>query len=172
MTTQLSIEHARELHRKMVFLRRFEEKAAELYTEQKIRGFLHLYIGEEAVAVGATSAPADDDIHYTLLGMLVLEEHGPGFTHDDLYRLWATNLPHLWTWGPERSTLLAVGLNSHHLMPPRPVAECHDVLLLNPGDEMCGALIRADAYGYACPGHPDLAAWLEALALEPTALQS
>ena len=32
--------------------------------------------------------------------------------------------------------------------------------LLNPGDESCGALIRADAYGYACPGNPDLAAWL------------
>ena len=42
-------------------IRRFEEKAAELYTLGKIRGFLHLYIGEEAVAVGAMQAlgPAD-----------------------------------------------------------------------------------------------------------------
>jgi pyruvate dehydrogenase E1 component alpha subunit len=37
----------------MLFLRRFEEKCAELYGLGKIRGFLHLYIGEEAVAVGA-----------------------------------------------------------------------------------------------------------------------
>ena len=34
----------------MMLIRRFEEKAAEQYTKAKIRGFLHLYIGEEAVA--------------------------------------------------------------------------------------------------------------------------
>jgi pyruvate dehydrogenase E1 component alpha subunit len=45
----------------MVFIRRFEEKCAELYSGGKIWGFLHLYIGEEAVAVGAMTAirPAD-----------------------------------------------------------------------------------------------------------------
>jgi TPP-dependent pyruvate/acetoin dehydrogenase alpha subunit len=37
----------------MVLIRRFEEKSAELYAEGKIGGFLHLYIGEEAIAVGA-----------------------------------------------------------------------------------------------------------------------
>ena len=37
----------------MLLIRRFEEKCAELYSAGKIRGFLHLYIGEEAVAVGA-----------------------------------------------------------------------------------------------------------------------
>src|SRR5688572_8719567 len=45
----------------MVLIRRFEEKAAELYTVGKIRGFLHLYIGEEAVAVGAMQALAAED---------------------------------------------------------------------------------------------------------------
>ncbi len=45
----------------MVLIRRFEEKAAELYTLGKIRGFLHLYIGEEAVAVGAMRALTPDD---------------------------------------------------------------------------------------------------------------
>ncbi|MBI3743527.1 MAG: pyruvate dehydrogenase (acetyl-transferring) E1 component subunit alpha, partial [Chloroflexi bacterium] len=44
---------ALDLYRKMVLVRRFEEKAAEMYGRQKIGGFLHLYIGEEAVAVGA-----------------------------------------------------------------------------------------------------------------------
>jgi TPP-dependent pyruvate/acetoin dehydrogenase alpha subunit len=38
----------------MLLIRRFEEKAAEAYALGKIGGFLHLYIGEEAVAVGAT----------------------------------------------------------------------------------------------------------------------
>jgi pyruvate dehydrogenase E1 component alpha subunit len=45
----------------MLRIRRFEEKAAELYQAGKIRGFLHLYIGEEAVAVGAMQALTPDD---------------------------------------------------------------------------------------------------------------
>ncbi len=45
----------------MLRIRRLEEKAAELYGEGKIRGFLHLYIGEEAVAVGALRALAPED---------------------------------------------------------------------------------------------------------------
>jgi pyruvate dehydrogenase E1 component alpha subunit len=45
----------------MLLIRRFEEKAAELYTVGKIRGFLHLYIGEEAVAVGAMRALTPED---------------------------------------------------------------------------------------------------------------
>jgi pyruvate dehydrogenase E1 component alpha subunit len=45
----------------MVRIRRFEERCADLYGQQKIRGFLHLYIGEEAVAVGAVHALGPDD---------------------------------------------------------------------------------------------------------------
>src|SRR5881296_563992 len=52
---------ARSLYTDMVLIRRFEEKAAEAYALGKIGGFLHLYIGEEAVAVGATSALRPDD---------------------------------------------------------------------------------------------------------------
>ena len=52
---------AKQLLTDMFLIRRFEEKAAEAYTLGKIGGFLHLYIGEEAVAVGATSALRADD---------------------------------------------------------------------------------------------------------------
>jgi pyruvate dehydrogenase E1 component alpha subunit len=52
----LSREHLLALLRAMVRIRRFEEKCAELYQQEKIRGFLHLYIGEEAIAVGAMQA--------------------------------------------------------------------------------------------------------------------
>jgi pyruvate dehydrogenase E1 component alpha subunit len=45
----------------MLRIRRFEEKCAELYSAGKIRGFLHLYIGEEAVAVGAMRAFEPED---------------------------------------------------------------------------------------------------------------
>jgi len=47
--------------RQMMLIRRFEEKAAEQYARQKIAGFLHLYVGEEAVGVGAINAVNDDD---------------------------------------------------------------------------------------------------------------
>ena len=48
----LSREHMLGLLKQMIRIRRFEDKCAELYTQEKIRGFLHLYDGEEAVAVG------------------------------------------------------------------------------------------------------------------------
>ena len=44
------------LYRQMLRIRRFEAKCVELYQAQKIRGFLHLYDGEEAVAVGVMPA--------------------------------------------------------------------------------------------------------------------
>jgi pyruvate dehydrogenase E1 component alpha subunit len=49
------------MHRQMVLIRRLEEKSAELYAQGKIGGFLHLYIGEEAIAVGACKAMQADD---------------------------------------------------------------------------------------------------------------
>jgi len=55
----------------MLLIRRFEEKSAEMYTQSKIRGFLHLYIGEEAVAVGVMQTLTDDD--YVLA---TYREHG------------------------------------------------------------------------------------------------
>ena len=54
-------EHALHLLRQMLLIRHFEEKSAELYTQMKIRGFLHLYIGEEGVGVGVCSALEPDD---------------------------------------------------------------------------------------------------------------
>jgi 2-oxoisovalerate dehydrogenase E1 component len=48
----LTRAHVTELLRGMIRIRRFEDKCAELYTREKIRGFLHLYDGEEAVAMG------------------------------------------------------------------------------------------------------------------------
>jgi pyruvate dehydrogenase E1 component alpha subunit len=51
----------KSLLEKMLLIRRFEEKSAELYTLGKIGGFCHLYIGQEAVAVGAISTLGPDD---------------------------------------------------------------------------------------------------------------
>ena len=57
----LSAEECVALLREMIVERRFEEKAAEVYQVGKIGGFCHLYIGQEAVSVGAISPLRDDD---------------------------------------------------------------------------------------------------------------
>lgn len=49
----------------MLLLRRFEEKAGQLYGMQKIRGFCHLYIGQEALAAGCMTATQPDDVFIT-----------------------------------------------------------------------------------------------------------
>ncbi|NOY90459.1 MAG: pyruvate dehydrogenase (acetyl-transferring) E1 component subunit alpha [Deltaproteobacteria bacterium] len=50
-----------DLYRQMLLIRRFEEEAARAYAQSHAGGFLHLYIGQEAIAVGASSAMRDDD---------------------------------------------------------------------------------------------------------------
>lgn len=57
----LAREHSLHLLREMLRVRRFEERAAEQYSLTRIRGFLHLYIGEEAVGVGVMQALTPDD---------------------------------------------------------------------------------------------------------------
>ncbi len=57
----LTREHSLDLLARMIRIRRFEDKCAELYTQEKIRGFLHLYDGEEAVAVGVIPVLGDAD---------------------------------------------------------------------------------------------------------------
>ena len=61
MADTLSHDELLELYRQMVLIRRLEERSAELYAQGKIGGFLHLYIGEEAIAVGASQAMESDD---------------------------------------------------------------------------------------------------------------
>ncbi|MFQ5618830.1 MAG: thiamine pyrophosphate-dependent enzyme, partial [Rhodospirillales bacterium] len=52
---------ALDLYRRMLLIRRFEEKAGQLYGMGLISGFCHLYIGQEAVVVGMTASAGDDD---------------------------------------------------------------------------------------------------------------
>ncbi|HEU5084791.1 MAG TPA: pyruvate dehydrogenase (acetyl-transferring) E1 component subunit alpha [Acidimicrobiales bacterium] len=59
--TGLDGAHATHLLEQMLRVRRMEERCAELYTQTKIRGFLHLYVGEEAVAAGILENLGPDD---------------------------------------------------------------------------------------------------------------
>ena len=125
----------------------------------------------EAVRGRIRFVARDDDINYTVLGMLILEQHGVGFGRGDVMQAWLANLPLGYTFGPERMLLTrtsAVGI-AERLRRGRGLAGIGDdpepvlaelVTSWNPGDELCGAQIRADAYGYACPGRPRLAAEL------------
>ena len=58
---ELDLTLARKIYREMLLIRRFEEKCVELYSNEKIRGFLHLYIGEEAIAVGVMHVLTPED---------------------------------------------------------------------------------------------------------------
>lgn len=107
-----------------------------------------------------TRVAPDDDINYTILGMLVLEKSGLEFTKDDLRELWTRNLATDCCWGPERTLIVQSGIYALRTHAREPADYDRWVGILNPNDELCGAAIRADAYGYACPGRPELAAEL------------
>jgi TPP-dependent pyruvate/acetoin dehydrogenase alpha subunit len=73
MMAPIERDHGLHLLHEMLRIRRFEERCVELYSASKIRGFLHLYIGEEAVAVGAMQALDEDDAVLS-----TYREHGHG----------------------------------------------------------------------------------------------
>ena len=100
----------------------------------------------------------DDDIAYTLLAMLMLEEHGDDLTTDDVAAFWMKYLPMECTFTAERTTLknLRAGIE------PNRAAEVD-----NDEQDYIGAAIRIDGYGYVHPGEPDKAA---ALAYQDAAL--
>jgi len=98
---------------------------------------------------------ADDDLIYTELGLLILEEYGPDFTSKDVGKAWLKYLPMACT--AERVALenLKKGLT-----PPRTAAKD------NPYIDWIGADIRSDPWGYAAPGWPEKAAefaWRDAV---------
>ncbi|MBI5154538.1 pyruvate dehydrogenase (acetyl-transferring) E1 component subunit alpha [Candidatus Poribacteria bacterium] len=62
---KLPDERIVEMFRQMLLIRRFEEKTAQMYQMTKIHGFCHLYIGQEAVAVGSVAALEDKDYIFT-----------------------------------------------------------------------------------------------------------
>ncbi|MDQ6845362.1 MAG: pyruvate dehydrogenase (acetyl-transferring) E1 component subunit alpha [Bacteroidota bacterium] len=65
MATKFSKETYLYWYELMLLLRRFEEKAGQMYGMQKIRGFCHLYIGQEAIAAGCMTATTPEDLFIT-----------------------------------------------------------------------------------------------------------
>lgn len=138
----------------------------DYFTEAEARGFgrePHESWGE-TVRERIRDAAPDDDINYTLIGLEMIETHGTGFTGAALMEHWFRTLPIRFAFGPERLALLATGLKSFATAAAQhgmgAVGAGESCALPSPKEEFCGALIRVDAYGYACPGRPALAAWL------------
>ena len=91
--------------------------------------------------------PTDDDLNYTLLGLMILEEYGLDFTTDQLGEAWIKYLPFAFT---------AEGIALDNLrkgVPPMQAAEVDNCFL-----NWIGADIRSDPWGYAAPGWPEKAA--------------
>ena len=111
---------------------RYERSPREAYTRTKMDG-----------------APVDDDIAYTLLGLLIVEEYGPDFTTEDVGRAWLRYLPCACTSEEIALRNLRAGV---------PALEAGAVD--NPFTDWIGADIRADPWGYMAAGHPERAAEL------------
>lgn len=100
----------------------------------------------------------DDDIHYTLIALRVLEEYGPDFKWRDVAATWNACLPYNAICTAETQAIL----NYNNAVPRIVVSDWvtpeYTRTNRNPYREWIGAQIRADGWGYACAGNPELAA--------------
>lgn len=94
-----------------------------------------------------TKAPVDDDITYTILGLLIVEEYGNEFTTEDVGKAWLKYLPYACTAEEVAIRNLKNGVKA---------SEVADVD--NPYCQWIGADIRSDSFAYIAPGQPEKAA--------------
>ncbi len=102
---------------------------------------------EQYTREGISGVPVDDDIVYTLLGLLIAEDYGTEFSTEDVGRAWMKYLPHACTAEDAALRNLKKGI------PARKAGETN-----NPYCEWIGADIRSDPWGYMAPGRPEKAA--------------
>ena len=105
--------------------------------------------GLESLRENIKCMPEDDDLNFTMLNLHVLETFGPEFTSEDVATTWLNKLPVNEVFTAERVAYNNL-LNGHS--PPE------SGQYLNPFREWIGAQIRADLWGYVCPGNPAKAA--------------
>ncbi|MBW1983757.1 MAG: ADP-ribosylglycohydrolase family protein, partial [Deltaproteobacteria bacterium] len=101
----------------------------------------------------------DDDIHYTLIALKVLEEKGADFQWHDIARCWNASLPYAAICTAETQAIMNFNLKTPRMgmefFFPNPAFTRRNN---NPYREWIGAQIRADGWAYACAGNPELAA--------------
>lgn len=103
-----------------------------------------------------TYAEPDDDIHYTILGLMLLEEHGFNFSKLDVANNHLRNIPYHWLWSCTRQSYY----HMVNLTDDRSLEEQIDEFptKINPWREGINTAIRADFWGYIAPGDPRRAA--------------
>ncbi len=104
---------------------------------------------EEYLKQNLKICPVDDDIGYMQLALLILEEYGCDFTTNDVGKAWAKYLPMAYTAEEVALNNVKAGVEGIH------AAEGE-----NPFVNLIGGAIRADTWGYVCPGNPERAAVL------------
>ena len=104
---------------------------------------------KEYTSEGMDGVPVDDDITYTILGLLILEEYGFNFTTENVGEAWVKYLPFACS---------AEDIALKNLRKGIPASR--SAVVDNPFCEWIGADIRADAWGYVAAGNPELAAEL------------
>ena len=124
-----------------------------------VEGTLVDRLGRDCCRGQITRAEPDDDINYTVLALLLLEDKGQSLETADVARAWLRLLPAGATWTAERAayaTLLG-NMSDEFVNGEEPgfdLSTCSE----NHYNEWIGAQIRADLYGWVCPGRPALAA--------------
>ena len=126
-----------------------------------VEGTLVDELGRQCCRGHIARAEPDDDINYTVLALLMLEDKGDRFCTEDVARAWLRLLPAGATWTAERCAyrVLLDNMADEFVNGDPPgfdLALCAD----NEYSEWIGAQIRADLYGWTCPGRPELAAEL------------
>lgn len=99
----------------------------------------------------------DDDIHYSLIGLKVLENKGADFKWYDVADCWNSSLPYNAICTAETQAILNYNMHKSRTSDYRPTAEFTSSNN-NPYREWIGAQIRADGWAYCCAGNPELAA--------------
>lgn len=126
-----------------------------------IEGTIVDRLGHDCCRDHIDRAVPDDDINYTMLALTLIENDGSGFDVADVARAWLKLLPAGTTWTAERAAYQTLLCNMADEFVNGDAAgfdlqECSD----NEFNEWIGAQIRADLYGWVCPGRPALAAEL------------
>lgn len=96
---------------------------------------------------------SDDDIRYSLIGLMLFEAHGKKFSSEDIAVLWNQSLPMWFVCTAERQALLNYNLRLHIDFDKHFTRSVR-----NPYREWIGAQIRADFFGWAAAANPELAA--------------
>ncbi|NQV42330.1 MAG: ADP-ribosylglycohydrolase family protein [Candidatus Marinimicrobia bacterium] len=105
--------------------------------------------GLESLRENIQCMPEDDDLNFTMLNLHILESNGARFSSEDVGNAWLNKLPVFEVFTAER---IAYQNLLNGISPPQSATH------LNPFREWIGAQIRADLWGYVCPGNPKQAA--------------